>query len=81
VFVAAWVGIPLWLVRKRRHGRPDFSEARAYFRAKKELNQGESAIDAPPVWATGDERTPAGTSPIVPPRRRLRRQQGSGSKP
>jgi hypothetical protein len=32
--VLAWVGVPLWLTFKRPHGRPDYSEARAYFRAK-----------------------------------------------
>lgn len=34
LIVLAWVGIPLWLAVRRPDGQPDYSEARAYFRAK-----------------------------------------------
>ena len=34
LIVAAMVGIPLWITFKRPHTQPDYSEARAHFRAK-----------------------------------------------
>jgi hypothetical protein len=34
VIVAGIVGVPLWLTFKRPPRQPDYSEARAYFRAK-----------------------------------------------
>lgn len=39
LFILAWVGIPLWMVLKRPDRQPDYSDARAYYRAKAELNQ------------------------------------------
>lgn len=39
LFILAWVGIPLWMVLKRPDRQPDFSDARAYFDAKAELNE------------------------------------------
>ena len=36
-FLLAWVGIPLWLVFKRRETAPDHSQAHAYLAAKDEL--------------------------------------------
>jgi hypothetical protein len=39
LFILAWVGIPLWMVLKRPDRQPDFSGARAYYRAKAELNR------------------------------------------
>jgi hypothetical protein len=41
LFILAWVGIPLWMVLKRPDRRPDFSDARAYYRVKAELNRAE----------------------------------------
>lgn len=38
LFVLAWVGIPLWMILKRPDRQPDSSDARAYLRAKAELN-------------------------------------------
>jgi hypothetical protein len=38
LFILAWVGIPLWMVLKRPDRQPDFSDARAYYHAKAELN-------------------------------------------
>jgi hypothetical protein len=34
LIVAAMIGIPLWITFKHPHGQPDYSEARAHFRAK-----------------------------------------------
>jgi len=34
LIVAAMIGIPLWITFKHPHGHPDYSEARAHFRAK-----------------------------------------------
>ena len=34
LIVAAMVGIPLWITFRHPHSRPDYSEARAHFRAK-----------------------------------------------
>jgi hypothetical protein len=34
LIILAWVGVPLWLTFKRPHLQPDYSEARAHFRAK-----------------------------------------------
>jgi hypothetical protein len=34
LIVAAMIGIPLWMTFRHPHGRPDYSEARAHFRAK-----------------------------------------------
>ncbi len=34
LIVAAMVGVPLWITFKHPHRRPDYTEARAYFRAK-----------------------------------------------
>ena len=34
LIVAAMVGIPLWITFKHPHRQPDYSEARAHFRAK-----------------------------------------------
>lgn len=34
VIVAGIVGVPLWLTFKRPHTHPDYSEARAHYRAK-----------------------------------------------
>ena len=34
LIVAAMVGIPLWMTFKHPHTQPDYSEARAHFRAK-----------------------------------------------
>jgi len=34
LIVLGIVGVPLWLTFKRPHGQPDYSEARAHFRAK-----------------------------------------------
>ena len=34
LIVAAVVGIPLWMTLRHPHGRPDYSEARAHYRAK-----------------------------------------------
>jgi hypothetical protein len=39
LFFLAWVGIPLWMVLKRPDRKPDFSDARAYLRAKAEMNR------------------------------------------
>ncbi|MDQ2813364.1 MAG: hypothetical protein M3Z75_16220 [Actinomycetota bacterium] len=39
LFILAWAGIPLWMVLKRPDRRPDYSDARAYCRAKAELNR------------------------------------------
>ena len=44
LFILAWVGIPLWMVLRHPDRRPDFSEARAYYRAKAELNQAETSV-------------------------------------
>ena len=43
LFILAWVGIPLWMVLRHPDRRPDFSEARAYYRVKAELNQAAAA--------------------------------------
>jgi hypothetical protein len=34
LIVAAMIGIPLWITFKHPHQHPDYSEARAHFRAK-----------------------------------------------
>jgi hypothetical protein len=34
LIVAAMIGIPLWITLKHPHTQPDYSEARAHFRAK-----------------------------------------------
>ena len=34
LIVAAMIGIPLWITFKHPHSHPDYSEARAHFRAK-----------------------------------------------
>ncbi len=34
LLVAAMIGIPLWITFKHPHTRPDYSQARAHFRAK-----------------------------------------------
>jgi hypothetical protein len=34
LIVAAMVGIPLWITFKHPHSHPDYSEARAHYRAK-----------------------------------------------
>lgn len=39
LFILAWAGIPLWMVLKRPDRQPDYSDARAYYRAKAELNR------------------------------------------
>lgn len=39
LFFLAWAGIPLWMVLKRPDRQPDSSDARAYLRAKAELNR------------------------------------------
>lgn len=38
LFLLAWAGIPLWMVFKRPDRQPDFSDARAYYRAKAHRN-------------------------------------------
>jgi hypothetical protein len=34
LIIAAIIGVPLWLTFKRKHSQPDYSEARAHYRAK-----------------------------------------------
>ncbi|HEY5355997.1 MAG TPA: hypothetical protein VIK57_26450 [Streptosporangiaceae bacterium] len=34
LIVAAMIAVPLWITFRHPHGQPDYSEARAYFRAK-----------------------------------------------
>jgi hypothetical protein len=45
VFILAWVGIPLWMVFKHPDRQPDFSHARAYHRAKTELDRAEAGLE------------------------------------
>lgn len=45
-FLLAWVGIPLWLVFKRRETVHDHSQAHAYLAAKEELARAEAATAA-----------------------------------
>lgn len=63
LFVLAWAGIPLWMVLRRPDRRPDFSEARAYYRAKAELNRAVARTTGRPV-------------PVEPVRAGLQRQIG-----
>jgi hypothetical protein len=50
-FLLAWVGIPLWLVFKRRETAHDHSQAHAYLAAKQELARAELARMARPQAA------------------------------
>lgn len=47
-FLLAWVGIPLWLVFKRRETAHDHSQAHAYLAAKEELARAGLAPAAQP---------------------------------
>ena len=56
LYFGAWYGIPMWMTFKRPERHPDFSEARAYLRAKAALARGESVITVP---ARRDDDRPA----------------------
>jgi hypothetical protein len=50
LFILAWAGIPLWMVLKRPDRRPDYSDARAYYRARAELTRSaEPAHETVPI--------------------------------
>jgi hypothetical protein len=66
LFILAWVGIPLWMVLRHPDRRPDFSEARAYYRVKAELNQAGASVAGRSVPASARLRRPIGTLPAVP---------------
>ena len=81
LFILAWVGIPLWMVLRHPDRRPDFSEARAYYRVKAELNQAEASVAGRSVPARARLRRPIGSLPAVPRTRRggrIRRRPGPG---
>jgi len=63
----AWYGIPMWMTFKRPERHPDFSEARAYLRAKAALAKGESVITVPAGLTTARRHMTA-TRAIVPGR-------------
>jgi hypothetical protein len=68
LFFAAWSGIPLWMTLRRPERHPDFSEARAYLRAKAALAKGESVLTVPVAGRAGARRHMTATRAIVPGR-------------
>jgi hypothetical protein len=64
----AWYGIPMWMTFQRPERHPDFSEARAYLRAKAALARGESVITVPAAGMTTARRHMTATHAIVPGR-------------
>lgn len=46
LFILAWVGIPLRMVLKRPDRQPDFSDTRAYYRAKAEMSPAVKPAEA-----------------------------------
>lgn len=65
LFILAWVGIPLWMVLKRPDRQPSFAQARAYYRAKAELNQAQAPGTGRPVPVKARLRRPIGVVPVV----------------
>jgi hypothetical protein len=81
LFILAWVGIPLWMVLRHPDRRPDFSEARAYYRVKAELSQAEASVAERSVPVRARPRRPIGSLPAVLRTRRggrARRRSGPG---
>ena len=68
LFFGAWYGIPMWMTFRRPERRPDFSEARAYLRARAALARGESVITVPAAGMTATRRHMTATRAIVPGR-------------
>jgi len=68
LFFGAWYGIPMWMTFKRPERHPDFSEARAYLRAKAALAKGESVITVPAAGMTTARRHMSATRAVVPGR-------------
>jgi hypothetical protein len=68
LYFGAWYGIPMWMTVKRPERHPDFSEARAYLRAKAALVKGESVITVPAAGMTTARRHMTATRAIVPGR-------------
>ncbi|HUL26840.1 MAG TPA: hypothetical protein VLW44_13840 [Streptosporangiaceae bacterium] len=67
LFFGAWYGIPMWMTFRRPERHPDFSEARAYLRARAALARGESVITVPATGMTARRHMTA-TRAIVPGR-------------
>ena len=68
LYFGAWYGIPMWMTFKRPERHPDFSEARAYLRAKAALAKGESVVTVPATGMTTTRRHMTATRAIVPGR-------------
>jgi hypothetical protein len=68
LFFGAWYAIPMWMTFKRPERDPDFSEARAYLRAKAALARGESVITVPAAGMTTARRHMTATRAVVPGR-------------
>ena len=64
-FLLVWVGIPLWLVFKRRETAHDHSQAHAYLAAKEELASAERVGAAGPRCRRARKATvaPVGRTP------------------
>ena len=69
LFLGAWIGIPMWMTFKRPERQPGFEEARAYYRAKAALTQGEGVITVPAAGMTTTRRHMTATREVVPGRR------------
>lgn len=65
----AIVGIPLWMTFRRRETAPDYTEARAHFRAKADSPYAGTAADRPARTGRPAARQPAGSRPMAPGRR------------
>jgi hypothetical protein len=80
LFILAWVGIPLWMVLRHPDRRPDFSEARAYYRLKAELNRAEASVTERSVPVRARRRPIGSLSAVLSTRRggRARRHRGPG---
>ena len=68
LYFGAWYGIPMWMTFKRPERHPDFSEARAYLRAKAALAKGESVVTVPAAGMTTTRRHMTATRAAVPGR-------------
>ena len=49
LIVLAIVGVPLWMTFRHRHGRPDYREARAHYRAKQAAPGARASSDHLPA--------------------------------
>src|SRR5215471_11146163 len=68
LYFGAWYGIPMWMTFKRPERHPDFSEARAYLRAKAALARDESVVTVPAAGMTTARRHMTATRAVVPGR-------------